>query len=363
MPVEQVIWKIGEAPVRLKEARLLTENELEEIICKDTTILDDKWLLIGRQVTTTFNSIIDLLAIDENASLIIIELKKNKTSRETVAQAIDYASWVKKLESSTIADIFEKYCKKYMNSTKSLDQVYFEKFGNKLAEEDLNTSHKIIIVSSELDPSSERIIQYLSDQNIPINAVFFRVIKDGETRYLSRAWFIDPAKTQEIATIPKSTEPWNKEFYVSFGHNMGRDWEDARKYGFISGGGGRWYNQTLNLLKAGDRIWVNIPRTGYVGVGIVEAPAIKVDKFFVQTDTGQVPFLKARKNADYLEKWMDNEDKAEYVVKVNWLHTEPIKDAVSEVGFFGNQNTVCRPTSPKWTHTVDRLKSIFNIKS
>jgi hypothetical protein len=361
MPVEQVIWKLGEIPVRLKDGRLLTENELEEIICKDTSILDDKWLLIGRQVITAFNGIIDLLAIDDSASLIVIELKKNKTSRDVVAQAIDYASWVQSLDSSSIADIFERYSQKYLSSNKSLDQTYFEKFGYKLSEEDLNTRHKIIIVSSELDSSSERIIQYLNDQNIPVNAVFFRVFKDNETRYLSRAWFIDPAETQEIATIPKSSEPWNKEYYVSFGHGMGRDWEDARQYGFISGGGGRWYNQTLNLLKAGDRIWANIPQTGYVGVGIVEAPAVKVDKFYVQTDKGLVPFMDVQKHADYLIKWLDNEDKAEYVVKVKWLHAVPIKDAVSEVGFFGNQNTVCRPTTAKWVHTVERLKAIFNI--
>ena len=30
-----------------------------------------------------------------------------------------------------------------------------------------------------------------------------------------------------------------------------------------------------------------------------------------------------------------------------------------EVGMFGNQNTACKPTTPKWRTTVDRLKTIF----
>lgn len=29
---------------------------------------------------------------------------------------------------------------------------------------------------------------------------------------------------------------------------------------------------------------------------------------------------------------------------------------------FGNQNTVCKPVTPKWRSTVDRLKQIFAVK-
>lgn len=144
---------------------------------------------------------------------------------------------------------------------------------------------------------------------------------------------------------------------------MGRHWDDARKYGFISAGGGRWYSQTLNLLHKGSRIWVNIPRAGYVGVGIVESAPVKVDEFMVQTDKGEVPLLEAPINASYLKKWVNDEEKAEYAVRVKWLRSVPIEEAKSEVGFFGNQNSVCRPTAEKWNHTVDRLKQLFQIDS
>ena len=146
-----------------------------------------------------------------------------------VAQAIDYASWVKKLDAAAIADIYKKFNADYLPSPKTLDQAFFDKFGNKLDEDDLNNSHQIVVVSAELDSSTERIIRYLSDSNVPVNAVFFHVFRDSEARYLSRVWFIEPAETQEHATAPKSTEPWNGEYYVSFGHDMGRSWDDARK--------------------------------------------------------------------------------------------------------------------------------------
>ncbi|SKB26201.1 hypothetical protein [Sphingopyxis flava] len=51
----------------------------------------------------------------------------------------------------------------------------------------------------------------------------------------------------------------------------------------------------------------------------------------------------------------------EYFVSVKWLHTVPLADAVNEIGMFGNQNTVCKPTTPKWRTTVERLKERWRV--
>lgn len=32
-----------------------------------------------------------------------------------------------------------------------------------------------------------------------------------------------------------------------------------------------------------------------------------------------------------------------------------------EIGFFGNQNSVCRPRDQKWVYTVERLKKVWEI--
>ena len=36
-----------------------------------------------------------------------------------------------------------------------------------------------------------------------------------------------------------------------------------------------------------------------------------------------------------------------------------LKDAINEIGLFGNQNTIYKPTTPKWRSTVERLKEKF----
>lgn len=113
------------------------------------------------------------------------------------------------------------------------------------------------------------------------------------------------------------------------------------------------------MLNVGDRIWVRIPKLGYVGVGIVEAPSVSITDFKLETDNGPTPAFEVLKKADYHREFADNPEMAEYFVKIRWLDTVPQSKAFHETGLFGQQNSVCKPTSPKWRQTVERLKSQF----
>jgi len=354
MAVQHGIWKIGEQPLAIKPITLDTEDLLEEQIFQDISILNSNWLLIGRQVYTDFGKYIDLLAIDAFGSLIVIELKKHKTPRDVVAQTIDYAAWVETLPTERVVQIYQEFAKKYELTESSFDQAFAQKFGSKPDEEEVNNSHQLVIVTAELDASTERIITYLNDKaSVPVNAVFFSVFQDGDSQYLSRAWMIDPGETEEKAVNTGTRSEWNGEFYASFGTSSdSRNWQDAVKYGFISAGGGRWYSKTLSMLKKGDRVWVNIPKTGYVGVAEVLDTAHIADEFI--RDDMQLLGIYNRESTH-------GEDEAEYFVPVRWLHHVTESYAVSEVGLFGNQNSVAKPRTEKWLHTVNRLKEFWGI--
>jgi len=370
MPFQHTLYRIDQGLKALAPTSLEREEILEDFIFQDIGILNDRWLLIGRQVRTDYGKFIDLLAVDENGTLVIIELKKHMTPREVTAQALDYATWVEHLEPQQIAEIWQGFVKGYHPEmgNRSLDQAFMDKFNTRLDEVSLNEEHRMVVVAAKLDSQTERILAYLTERGIPINAVFFEVFTDGKAQFLSRVWFKDPLEELDpLVDPPKAKErgPWNGEFYVSYGVDDQRTWEDAMTYGFISGGGGRWYSNTLNYLKPGDRIWVNVPKKGFVGVGRVVDSAVKVSDFKIQrpdgtiTGVGDANLNLAAKN---MLKNAEDDDLAEYLVRVRWEHTVPLAKAVKEVGFFGNQNTVCRPSDPKWNHTVERLTQIWDVK-
>ncbi|MCE5259890.1 MAG: endonuclease NucS [Chloroflexi bacterium] len=356
MPIVSTLWRVGKQPQQLAGSQLDSEQQLEDMIVAQPRLLSEDWMLIGCQEDTGYGGRIDLLAIEPDGSLVLIELKRNRTPRDVVAQTLDYANWMEALESEDIAQIYGRY-----KPNGNLSDDFRKRFGTPLDEETINTSHKLIIVASSLDDSTERIVSYLNKRDIPLNVLCFQIFQNGEDKLLSRTWLLDPVHTQaNTVSLQEQSEPWNGEFYCSFGLNdNARSWQDAVEYGFISAGGGAWYSRTLLLLNRGDRIWVNIPKIGYVGVGVVVGQREPASTFRVTTPNGEIPVLDVVKRGTYLRNYIDDPERCEYFVPVRWLDTVPLQKAVQEIGLFGNQNSICKPTTPKWRTTVERLKLKF----
>ena len=105
--------------------------------------------------------------------------------------------------------------------------------------------------------------------------------------------------------------------------------------------------------------WVKVPRIGYVGVGEVTAGVQPASEFTVPTEAGDQLAMNVVSHGEKYRATADNLDLAEHFVQVKWLDTVDSHKAFNEVGLFGNQNTVCQPMTPKWRHTVERLKAVF----
>ena len=354
MPIHQSLWRLTDTAERLSTAQLQTEKQLEDFIVAQPDMLDSNWMLIGQQIHTDFKGIIDLLALQPDGTPVIIELKRDKTPRDVLAQTLDYASWLEELEASRLQRIYEEFV-----PGGNLAADFQARFGSAFDEDALENDHLMVIVASELDSSTERIVKYLAKRGININALFFQVFQGDDELLLSRSWFVDPSTTQVTVSSNKQTGAWNGEFYVSYGVDSSQRWEDARKYGFITASGGPWYTRTLGMLEAGDRVWVSIPGTGYAGVSIAQGPAVPVEDFTVEVASKATPILKVNVEGNYAES-LNTDDRA-WFVPVEWLHTVAEKNAIREVGFFGNQNTVAKPKAEKWEHTVKTLKQRFGV--
>lgn len=357
MPIEVGIWRLDGKPEKITMSTIDSESRLEDAIVHDISILSDQLMLVGRQISTSYGKFIDMLAMDMSGNLSIIELKKNRTPREVVAQLLDYASWVQSLSHEEISAIYSD-----KNAGKKLEEGFDDAFGMSLPEQ-INQQHELIVVASELDTSTERIINYLTDSyGVPINAVFFRFFRDGDRDYLARTWLIKPEEAgQNVgqSAARKGREAWNRrDFYVSLGEGEHRNWDDCQKYGFVSGGGGKWYSQTLKLLFPGSRFFVNIPKTGYVGVGIVKENAVPVKDFKVQLDGQEVPILNAPLMASKMGENADDLDLCEYLVRVEWIKVVSRSSAYWEKGLFALQHTACRMTS---SFTIERLSQHFRL--
>ena len=194
MPVSQSIWRITQPPQRLRESALTSEKSLEAMIIAAPEIVSDQWMIIGQQEDTGFGGRIDLLAIAPDSSLILIEIKRGRSPREVVAQAIDYATWVEALDSESVFRIYSRF-----KPGGDLAKDFQTRFGVEIDGDDFPNQHQIVIVAASLDASSERIVSYLSKRSVAINVLCFEVFENGNEQLLSRAWLRDPTESQLAA--------------------------------------------------------------------------------------------------------------------------------------------------------------------
>ncbi|MGD0498025.1 MAG: endonuclease NucS domain-containing protein [Bryobacteraceae bacterium] len=189
MPTEIKIWSVSQnqlAPVEdVPLASKRVEKDLEDWIANDPDILEDDVLVIDRQRRIDGVGQLDLLCIDSLGTLVVVELKRDSTSREAIAQALDYASWLDGAAENQIEGFALDYLKR------PLSDAFEERFHCKMPAVDYQR-HRIILAAPQLDAAAERIINYLSNRyNVSVSAVFFKYATVAGQEILIRSMLAD----------------------------------------------------------------------------------------------------------------------------------------------------------------------------
>ena len=202
MSNEVRLWQIesDENLNEIQRASLDLEARLQDWLARDISILDPGLVVIGREVETDFGGYIDLLCMDAAGDLVVVELKRDRTPREITAQVLDYGSWVADLSHARVTTIAEKYL-----GEEELEDIFRERFEMDVPET-LNGDHRLLVVGSAIDDSTERIIKYLSDKHgVNINAATFEYFRTADgAELLARVFLIEPSAV-DLHTRAKGT--------------------------------------------------------------------------------------------------------------------------------------------------------------
>jgi len=365
MPVKFGLWRVdGRSVEQVPISGIASEERLEDILEMKIEILGlGRLFQIGRQITTTFGKRIDLLAIDEQGDLYVIELKKDRTPRDVVAQTLEYGYWVQDLSFAAIRELYAKH-----QGGEDFDSAFTSHFEADIPEA-VNTAHRLLVVATGMDASTEQIVEYVRGYGVPIDVLFFEYLADDGREYLARSWLTNPELESSSGSGGKKQAPWNGvDFFVAVGESDERNWDDMVRYGFVSAGHGEKYRKVMENLFEGARVWAAIPKSraiggayGYVGVGTVVAAAVGVKDFEVEVDGTSVTILDAPDLKAPNMGWeADDPEQCEYLARVEWIETRPREDAVWEKGMFANQNVVAKLRQP---FTLQRLNELFDTGS
>lgn len=202
MPDEVRLWRVGtdETLSEIGRAKLDLEARLQEWLAGDISMLDPGLLVIGREVETDFGGFIDLLCVNAAGDVVVVEIKRDRTPREITAQALDYGSWIVDLSNERVRALADAYL-----GEGKFDEAFRGRFGVEVPET-LNGEHGMLVVGSNIDESSERIIRYLSGTyGVNINVATFQYFREpGGSELVSRVFLIEPARV-ELSTLTKGS--------------------------------------------------------------------------------------------------------------------------------------------------------------
>ncbi len=169
------LWQITkDGPHRLDRGSLDLERHLEDWIESDPALLRASLTIVGRQVQTEAGRL-DLLALDPQGRWVIIEIKRGQVSRDTIAQAIDYAAAITRLPGVSLAQKTGEYLAQRGTSLQAL----LTERGSDIA--DGNWETEILVVGVGRGPDLERMVEFLSTKStLSITVVAFEVFDTPE---------------------------------------------------------------------------------------------------------------------------------------------------------------------------------------
>jgi len=293
---------------------------------------------------------IDLLALDAEARLVVVELKRTTNDGQLDLQAIRYAAMASTMTFDQAAAAYARFGGL---SPAEAEQALLNFLGwDEPQEEFFGQDMRIVLVAADFHKEVTTSVMWLNQRDLDITCIRVRPHRQGDELILDIQRIIPLPEAEDylVRAKDKSREArrsakggrWSDSggyWFVNVGDlpNNSRCWEDCERYGFmLAGGGSDWLNQ-IRRLQPGDRIMAYLSRHGYVGVGEVVSEAVMQRDFVVPS--GGKRLLEMPLERSPKPELLDEPDLCDWCVGVNWLATVPRHDALK---LKARRQTVCK---------------------
>lgn len=203
------VFSIGSDGGFTEYEHLLFQVEHEEAVLEDWLesnpdgILEDgRVLIIGRQVRTDLGGFIDLLGVDREGNVVVVELKRDRTPRDVVAQALEYAAFAARLDVDALEGIL-RVCQQ--DESLSLADHHREYFGVDESEAvAFNKDQHIVIIGQRVTRDIRQSASFLGSKGIYVTCVEFSFFQAaGGGRLLSQEIVVGREHTKPRRVISK----------------------------------------------------------------------------------------------------------------------------------------------------------------
>jgi len=149
----------------------------------------------------------------------------------------------------------------------------------------------------------------------------------------------------------------NGLYYYNVGEGETRCWNDYKKYGFISAGGGIQWRDPILTFEEGDVVAAYLKGKGFVGIGRVISAAKSVREVLLN----KKPLLSYPLERPGLGDNCDNPELSEYVALVDWIEAVEADDAKWKAKSGLYTTPLIKASLDNQPNTVTFLETSFNL--
>lgn len=160
-------------PTTFDSEGILERPHLQAALRQQIDVVAPNCLVISEEFSEWSESQrrIDLLAVDGDANLVVIELKRNETGEQMELQALRYAAMVSKLTFHSTVKIYQKYLDS-QNSDRDAENSLLEFLGWEEPQESaFALDVRIVLVASNFSQELTTSVMWLNEKNIDIRCV------------------------------------------------------------------------------------------------------------------------------------------------------------------------------------------------
>lgn len=156
------------------DEKILERIHIQAALKQNIEIISPDCMIISEEFSEWTNSQkrIDLLAIDKNANIVVIELKRTETGEHMELQAVRYAAMVSTLTFRKTVSIYEKYLiKERKEEIQPEEEILKFLEWDEPQEDNFNNDVRIILVSANFSKELTTSVLWLIERNIDIKCV------------------------------------------------------------------------------------------------------------------------------------------------------------------------------------------------
>jgi hypothetical protein len=187
-------------PITFAEAGIREREDLQRLLRANINIVAPDTLVISEEFSEWQDSSrrIDLLAVDQSARLVVIELKRDEVGAHMELQALRYAAMASALTFSRAVEFYHRYLER-MDSQLDAEQSLLEFLGwDEPDEEQFGRKVRIVLASADFSKEITTTVLWLNSEH----EMDIRCARIKPYRFLERI-LID---VQQVLPLPEASE-------------------------------------------------------------------------------------------------------------------------------------------------------------